>query len=878
MMKHIVAISIGLMICISLPIPGLGYKNFLNKSSEIVLENSLVYMRFSDFFTLEGILDKQTREEYGFSNSPIWRATIVDTSTSTIDENIFTTVTPLDIPADRNYFIEENNGMKTLHLQWDIPKFKFHVEVKVRLPEDSLLSYWSIDIKNDNTRYAIWYIEFPYLKIKPIGSSKYDDYLVIPRHAGVLVNDPIDKIHWEVSPFQEVLASRDNADADFKGTYPGSYSVQLSALYDKDGDGIYLAAYDSNMYSKRFLFNGDNHDTLTYSLRQFPEKMLTPSEDYSSPYEAVVGVFHGDWMDAAEIYGEWAIKQVWCNKGPLYTWSDLSESAYNVDLSLTAAYRLTLDQPILYDENLENILALKVFFDNISTIKNTPPKYGIHFIGWSKHLDVIGEEGTPDFFPPQPRFKELVEQLKPRGFIIDIYMGDRVFDKNNPLDAESPWSWSEAKPYAMYNPLGDPYSRYRPNYACMDPSTDWWQSSLASLAPIAQEDCLVDGIYWDHVPQMELDFKSNMDHEGGGNYYALGYREMADRYRNAGRISDSNHFIYDEGECEIEIGVFDAFLNEWFTLRNGNLQEYTGLGIPIPLVTYIYHDYAMMVGGIRNSDKGLNGFSDPKQLGFYAAYTFVNGNKPYFPTVSGMANTFTEWKNNELDDRWVDELEYFGEIVKNYRIGKEPLTFGRYLRPPEIPGVGTENIIFNGQSTNIPAVLTGAFLWDDTIYIPITNWGETTQNIKQIDFSKCSWLPKCYELSLLDENGLKHIGKFKGKIINVNLQIESKDAYFLVIKGSSCGIKPRNRLYIFDRKTLPLQGTVVIGGVTINVETPGDTSKVEFYIDNDLKYTDNNPPFSCFWSEQTFGIHNIKVLGYNQSGVYMDTLNVIRII
>ncbi len=880
-MKRIAEISMSLMVTLLLMISGLGCDFFSYKESKIVLENNFVRIEFSDSFTLEEIFDKETGERYSFSGSPLWRITAVDTNASTTDESVFVTVTPLNISTEKEYSIDEREDVKILHLQWNMPQFKTRVDVEIKLPKDSSLSYWSIDIENNNDRYAIWYVEFPYLKIKPIGGNKYDDYLVVPRHAGVLVSDPIDKMHWSVSPFEEVMASRDTASTGFKGTYPGSYSVQFSALYDKDGDGIYLAAYDGNMYSKRFLFDGDNCDTLTYSLRQFPEKMLTPGEDYKSPYDAVVGVFHGDWMDAAEIYREWAIKQVWCSKGPLYTWEDLSETAYNLDISIGVAYRLTLDTPILYDENLENLLAMKEFFDNISSVNGVPPTYCVHLRGWSKYLDVMSEKGTPDYFPPQPRLKDFVSTLKAKNFVINVYMGDMVFDRNNPLDPESPWRWSEAQPYAMYNPLGKVYSRFRPYYACMDPSTDWWQNSLASLVPQAQEYCLADSIYWDHVPQMRLDFKKSMSHEGGGNYYGLGYREMARKYRDAGRINDPNHFICDEGECEIEIGVFDVFLNEWFNLANGNLYEFTGLGIPIPLITYIYHDYVMMAGGIRNKNKGLNGFSSPEQFGFYTAYIFVNGNKPLFPATSGMSYTFTKWKNGEMDDEWVKEMEYFGRIVKIYRIGKEPLTFGRYLRPPKLVGIGTERIIFNGHDTDIPAVLAGAFLWNDTVYIPVTNWGKTAQSIKQIDFSKCGWLPECYELSMMDENGLHHLGIYQSKIIDVDLQIESKDACFLVIKKSSSGvsiIRPRNGLYIFDRKILPLHGTVVVGGVTITVEASKDTSKVEFYIDDNLKYTDDTYPFSWFWDEWKFGIHTIKVLGYDQNGARADVITVYKIL
>ena len=133
----------------------------------------------------------------------------------------------------------------------------------------------------------------------------------------------------------------------------------------------------------------------------------------------------------------------------------------------------------------------------------------------------------------------------------------------------------------------------------------------------------------------------------------------------------------------------------------------------------------------------------------------------------------------------------------------------------------------------------------------------------------------------MDEDGVHSIGIYQGKVIDVDLQIKSKDACFLVIKKSGSGVsitKPRNGLYIFDRKILPLHGTVVVGGVTITVEASKDTSKVEFYIDNDLKYTDDTYPFSWFWDERKFGIHTIKVLGYNQSEKQTDVVSVFKIL
>ncbi|RLF40902.1 MAG: hypothetical protein DRN12_04370 [Thermoplasmata archaeon] len=87
--------------------------------------------------------------------------------------------------------------------------------------------------------------------------------------------------------------------------------------------------------------------------------------------------------------------------------------------------------------------------------------------------------------------------------------------------------------------------------------------------------------------------------------------------------------------------------------------------------------------------------------------------------------------------------------------------------------------------------------------------------------------------------------------------------------------KPKNGLYVFDKKIIPLQYTIIIGGVTINVETPRDTNKVEFYIDNNLRYTDDTYPFSWFWDELATGWYKLKVVAYNYNESATDELGVL---
>lgn len=88
--------------------------------------------------------------------------------------------------------------------------------------------------------------------------------------------------------------------------------------------------------------------------------------------------------------------------------------------------------------------------------------------------------------------------------------------------------------------------------------------------------------------------------------------------------------------------------------------------------------------------------------------------------------------------------------------------------------------------------------------------------------------------------------------------------------------KPMNGyLYLQNKEILPLPFgmTVVIGGIEIEaVATDNESgiSKVEFYIDGEIKFTDNEAPYSYTWDETAFLIHNIGVKAYDKAGNMKD--------
>jgi len=92
--------------------------------------------------------------------------------------------------------------------------------------------------------------------------------------------------------------------------------------------------------------------------------------------------------------------------------------------------------------------------------------------------------------------------------------------------------------------------------------------------------------------------------------------------------------------------------------------------------------------------------------------------------------------------------------------------------------------------------------------------------------------------------------------------------------------KPREkRLYVMDKEIMPLPaGTLVVGKITVETSTypEEEVEKVEFYVDDTLKYTDVDEPYDWLWNEFAIGKYDIEVIAYDgQGNKSEDEINVI---
>jgi len=89
-------------------------------------------------------------------------------------------------------------------------------------------------------------------------------------------------------------------------------------------------------------------------------------------------------------------------------------------------------------------------------------------------------------------------------------------------------------------------------------------------------------------------------------------------------------------------------------------------------------------------------------------------------------------------------------------------------------------------------------------------------------------------------------------------------------------IKPENGIYFMDRKIFSFDFPFVIGGITVEtaVYPLEKVEKVEFYVNDELKFTDEQPPYRWFWDVFSLGWYEIKAVAYDNKTSSTDKIDI----
>ncbi len=477
------------------------------------------------------------------------------------------------------YSNETSNDHSRVVMEYNRFKGKdLNATVTITLENNSRMAGFRLDIENDE-EFIVKSLYFPVIwGLGSIGDEGNDDEVFYPIGDGMVMKDPLS--HY--------------GDMHMTEMYPSTASMQVMCHYDPDETGLYMAAYDTRGHPKKpsldwMEWGGDKHFTGFFQ-HMIPESI---GNDHVMDYECMVGSFEGDWLDAAEIYREWAATTPFVSGGKVYEDKDTPEWFSKTSI-VSSSNR---DADIIHNR-LTDIVNITTEFSELTGVNTT------HLIfAWAKNGAWVG----PDYFPPaagEENFKNATAEISGNGDHVLLYISGSVWRIGRGDIGYEDWEFFNTigKPWACIDANGDPtidagYLILNWTSARMDPMTDFWHDTVVNNL-MSCLDLGVDAVQIDEFPIGSIFPCYNASHG-----HPLGYsKEISEAYlsilqdsRINGRAENPDLIISMEEPCEFYLPYVDTYVSR------DNSPEFMIYPIAVeklgddvefvPFFSHVYHEH-----------------------------------------------------------------------------------------------------------------------------------------------------------------------------------------------------------------------------------------------------------------------------------------------
>jgi hypothetical protein len=584
------------------------------------------------------------------------------------------------------------------------------VKCRISLEPDSPLSHWRISVKND-TGYAIRSLHYPLIQSSFASAGSVSEDVFVWGAGGGLIRT----MHAGASPSTYTIDSR-------PAQYPGECALQMQAYYNHLA-GLYMATYDAGINVKHFGFSrGEGGVDLSIE-HNYDER---PGLSFELPYDTVLGVFHGDWYAAADLYKEWATKQFWCartvlEREDLPTW--IKKSRPVLEFECRADYQRVHGWATFPSSDYPNGRfwpAKKVIplSRRYSSIFNSPVV--VWYNGWEKFGN---PSGPVDTMPPL----EGAESLK-------AAMDQISKDGNIPYMAVWGNHWHCKRSGAGYNGW-ERFQREGAPLAVRDDRGEFKKAGGVEFTyvNICQGSEQTQQLFLDHFLDLinlgsvalEFDigawpspcYSDQHGHTPGfGPWMGKRTTEFFRKVRQMAKKRNPEAAFTVEGVAEPWIQDFDVMLDRPY---------FPGM---VPLFTYVYHEFMPLLGG-----DGRYGISHPEEQSMLHAANFAYGHMKFVTIgdngydfdVNPDYPIFTLLKNLcEADRGYARDYVMFGRMLKPTHLKCETLRVDGY-----VPLIKPLQDMADPPLVEMPRVIHG--VWASPagkIGYVLVNWGGEAQD------------------------------------------------------------------------------------------------------------------------------------------------------
>ena len=651
-----------------------GTVSFIEESTDCIrLGNDRLELGFcrESFGALASIFDKQTGTQLlrdGDARKLLWRLAL-----RRREDNEIEWIESSEAGEFRWSQEEEDDAVTVSLISSGFDRAELEVTVRVTVRSDSPLSVWRMEVTGLDESVALYQLTCPIISgLVKMGDPAPGEALAVPiQGEGYLFTNPFpvrDGLPLCSGPGPEAA---DVGVGRVGGRYPGAIPMQICAFYN-NAAGLYFAAHDSGQNVKELQMGpfAEWGQIPVLSMSHFPGEM--PGEDRAISYDTIVGVFHGDWHDAADIYKSWATKQWWCEKK---LWDrDIAEW---IRKGIGGVFQMSNYHIPKLDLNhaVEQIAGV---------VNELSDEAGVPLVGLLFNWEGGGAwTGPKGFFPPREgreKFMQAMARLREAGNHGFVYItGGCWYLKINydpPFD-----SWSrfeeEGRPHAIKQLDGDiPVGRWYPGWEStrLCPSSDYARELTTSIVL----ECLDLGctvVQIDNFPcgAAETCYDASHGHVPGfGPWWSEAWSDTLAHTRKQAKAKSPDTVIATEGISENFIPWLDLYDH-----RAGNMEYFGhyGRGRPmggetIPLFNYVYNEYIGSYCAAYPECNRPEVLYWTRCLGKALAQGVIPTGGRYFP---------------EPADHNPTTIGFYKKVVRATANECWPyLMFGEMLRPPEI--------------------------------------------------------------------------------------------------------------------------------------------------------------------------------------------------
>lgn len=632
------------------------------------------------------------------------------------------------------------------------------VQVIVRY-DKTALTRWRFSLKNGES-CLIYKVDFPEVIVpNDLGSGAEGAKLFWPITEGVVIDDVEIREHCGLR-----YNGSDFPATGWEGRYPGACQMQFMAYY-RANSGLYLAAHDAECNVKKIDFRKQEG-----GLRlEFGYYLGTDdTSDFESNYDMVLGVFRGDWYDAAEIYRQWLettdiiripkLKEEtdlpdWWEKSPIVV-------VYPVRGEGADSKEITTSEYYPYTKATEYIKRLHEEFD-------------APMMPLLCHWEGTAPWAPPYVWPPygdKDNFNEYVAQLHRNGDYIGIYCSGIAWTQYSGIDKNYNREKDFEENHLEEIMQVDADQILRPAMICGLPIKYGYD-----MCPACEKTKQIAvGELEKIVSESDVDYVQFFDQNLGGATYPCysvrhGHPRCPGKWQNDAmkeifarmRGVMKKYGKQDKVLIGCEADAAECFIND---LRFNDSRHNIGyfIGTPVSAYNFLFHEYVNNFMGNQNTSWVITDFAKyPDNLFYRFAHSFSQGD---MLTVvlkdKGKIHWdwCTPWDVVEVDQ---GQIKKFIRHLNDWRkyFGHDSLTFGRMAKPNEVVcGRYKEEIYYHGMH-DYPSVVTNKYIGTDgkSVQFLINYLGEPQEIGIRLPDDGYEWIADCRGVQrqrVKTENGL----------------------------------------------------------------------------------------------------------------------------